>query len=280
MDRELQWMKLRYNKKVRQIFGKAVQWKRWMGISLYRKSKDSLYIRTLKDQAKGKKCFIIGNGPSLTPDDLERIKAYDSFGANSIYKIFDRTSWRPTYYFTVDKDVNQKFLQEMRQDATTKPILKFIYGRKKRFKELENAHRIYLYGKIEPDRKQQIITTISKDVSRYFTNALSVVFEMLELALYMGYSEIYLLGVDHTFTYSIDSEGKKIYHSGAASHFQGGCYQNEEEKKLVAAANKEAMDIHFESIRGYAESRNIKIYNCTRGGILEVFPRAVLEDVL
>ena len=53
-------------------------------------------IRKYKDIGKGKRCFVIGNGPSLKVSDLERIKNEDCFAANRIFKIFPNTTWRPT----------------------------------------------------------------------------------------------------------------------------------------------------------------------------------------
>lgn len=36
----------------------------------------------------------------------------------------------------------------------------------------------------------------------------------------------------------------------------------------------------YKAAKKYADAHNIKIINCTRGGMLEVFPRMKLEDVL
>ena len=45
-------------------------------------------LRNLKGVAAGKRCFIVGNGPSLTVEDLERIQNEDSFACNYIFRIF------------------------------------------------------------------------------------------------------------------------------------------------------------------------------------------------
>ena len=61
-------------------------------------------IRSLKGISNSKICFIIGNGPSLEVADLERLHKLliPTFAANRIYKIFDKTNWRPTYYSCED----------------------------------------------------------------------------------------------------------------------------------------------------------------------------------
>ena len=76
--------------------------KRKRSYDRYLRSPDHFYLQTLKGIHEGKRCFVIGNGPSLCPEDLDLLCGEYTFAANRIYNIFDRTSWRPTYYLTVD----------------------------------------------------------------------------------------------------------------------------------------------------------------------------------
>ena len=52
-----------------------------------------------KDIHKGKRMFLVGNGPSVRLEDLETLHRHGelSFGVKQVYKIFDKTVWRPTY---------------------------------------------------------------------------------------------------------------------------------------------------------------------------------------
>ena len=70
-------------------------------------------LAEFKNKYAGKRCFIIGNGPSLTPSDLDLIKGEYSFAANRIYYIFEKTEWRPTFYCNQDLNV----LKDMDMDA-------------------------------------------------------------------------------------------------------------------------------------------------------------------
>ncbi|MCC8155583.1 MAG: hypothetical protein LIP01_16240 [Tannerellaceae bacterium] len=56
-------------------------------------------LNVFKDTKIGKRCFIVGNGPSLAIDDLNMIAGEDSFASNGIFGLLDKTVWRPTYYF-------------------------------------------------------------------------------------------------------------------------------------------------------------------------------------
>ena len=52
-------------------------------------------LQTLKNKHKGERCFIVCTGPSLSITDLEMLKHDYTFGMNNIFRLFDKTSWRP-----------------------------------------------------------------------------------------------------------------------------------------------------------------------------------------
>ncbi|MEH7386551.1 hypothetical protein V7147_14250, partial [Bacillus sp. JJ1521] len=55
-------------------------------------------LKKIKNKHMGQRCFIIGTGPSLTIEDLEKLRNEMTFSMNSICLAFDETDWRPTYY--------------------------------------------------------------------------------------------------------------------------------------------------------------------------------------
>ena len=59
---------------------------------------------SFRNQYQGKRCFLVGNGPSLTEADLENIHRNQeiSFACNIIYRLYDKVTWRPTYHFISD----------------------------------------------------------------------------------------------------------------------------------------------------------------------------------
>ena len=77
---------------------------RQIRLKSYQKSEDAQYIRGLRDTHKGERCFVIGNGPSLTPADLDILaeKMVFCFAVNRIYKMYPKTVWRPSIYMTLD----------------------------------------------------------------------------------------------------------------------------------------------------------------------------------
>ena len=66
------------------------------------------YGKTLsayKNKYSGKRCFLIGNGPSLKAEDLTKLyeNGEVTFAFNRVYNIFDDTGWRPTFYISQDE---------------------------------------------------------------------------------------------------------------------------------------------------------------------------------
>lgn len=50
------------------------------------------------------KCYVLGNGPSITPELLESLDA-PAFGVNRIWRIFRDTHWRPAFYVRAEVPV-------------------------------------------------------------------------------------------------------------------------------------------------------------------------------
>ena len=86
----------------------------------------------------------------------------------------------------------------------------------------------------------------------------------MQIAIYMGFKEIYLLGCDNSY-----SDDKNKQHFVESGHYDP-TYKTAGDRMVVA----------YMEAKKYADSKNVKIYNATRGGMLEVFPRVDLDEVL
>ena len=79
----------------------------------------------------------------------------------------------------------------------------------------------------------------------------------------MGFSEIYILGADCT----MGTHSKVVEYN-----------QNEDATKAVIPNEHIIQD--YRMLKEETDKLGIKVYNATRGGALEVFPRVCLENVL
>lgn len=229
---------------------------------LDKKQHDRDKLQALKDTKKGKRCFIIGNGPSLRVEDINRLMKEDCFAANKLYKIYTNTDWRPTYYTVVD----WHGIGRDTADSLGAKIL-FLGDYYWRKHKPYGNNIIVFYGNRLLDTKLESFR-FSEDISEQIYLGATVTFVNLQIACYMGYNEIYLLGVDHNYAYIQEASGKVIRNKEvSASHF----FKDEHSKHVYG--DIAGMTNAYLTAKEYADAHGIKIYNATRGGKLEIFER-------
>lgn len=229
-------------------------------------------LRKFKNIHHGRRCFIIGNGPSLRAEDLEVIAQHNeiSFAFNRIYYIFDKTAWRPTYYISQDELMAAKSYDRMCSVESSKrffPIeLKWWYGiplHDCAFFHLQAPTDIF-YPKFSPD------------ISKCVYNSPTVVFSAMQIAAFMGFKEIYLLGVDQHFRTSRNAKGEIVVDLSAKDYFTDA--YNKDKDDLPIPSTELSVNT-FVSAGQYCDSHGIRIYNATRGGMLEVYPRVEFDSL-
>ncbi len=263
---------LKNNQVLRTLIRPVMNHRRKIELQEYARSGDSKRIRELKGIHEGKRCFIIGNGPSLKSSDLDAIKDEITFGMNRVYDIFNDTSWRPTYYLAVDNDFLLNEKKRLSSIGADKEFLAFDMGIP--MDDIgADAIRIFEYTDFKTNKWNDRTAHISEDVSKYFSVGYTVTFTAIQLAIYMGIREIYLLGVDFNYSVVRDEKGKVHEDKSVKDYFSG--------KKFASTVlNYNSVLYAYQVAREYADKHNIKIYNATRGGKLEVFERIDLDDVI
>lgn len=231
-------------------------------------------LALLKDSHKGEKCFVIGNGPSLQVEDLDMIyqKRIPTFATNRVFKIFDKTKWRPTYYVSEDI-LLMKDAQDIINDMPVKG--RFIPINLKWFEGVNIPNADYFY--IEYNEPMKETFGLSLDVPHNIRCRGTVTTTCLQLAIYMGFSEIYLIGVDHNFAKMFDKDGNVVIDNTIKNHFvddyDKGIY---DQGFHVDNATEAYMDIE----RLSRKMKTFRIFNATRGGKLEVYERIDLDSIL
>lgn len=229
-------------------------------------------LKSLKSIHSGNRCFIIGNGPSLNPEDLTRLHNANeiTFAFNRIYHIFKETIWRPTYYISQDEKMLVGSITEVN---TLKARYKFIPI------EMQYYYGIHL-SDITPfhiSAKNDVTRpAFSEDIVCSVENSMTVVYTAIQFAIYMGIREIYLIGVDHHFHTSKNANGDIIVDPTAKDYFSEA-YNNDKESLYIP--NTDLSTQTFIAARDYAIQHGIKIYNATRGGKLEVFERKDFDSL-
>lgn len=227
-------------------------------------------IAELKNKHLGERCFVIGNGPSLSTSDLDRIKDEVSFAANRIDLCFVDTAWRPTYYSIIDSLVWEKIRTKLHYDIhevfTTKRCL-----------PLDPKYAVPNVVPMLSDQLYKGKYRGSLDATAGLFHTMSVTHFNIQLAMHMGFSDIILLGVDHSYAGEEKKTSSYEHEPTQQNHFSASYRQPGE---LVAKAPIEYMTWGFSNLRLMAEENRIQIVNATRGGNLEVFDRVDLETLL
>jgi hypothetical protein len=244
--------------------------KRFLKELIFPISKNGKFIKSLKNIHLGKRCFIIGNGPSLRADDLDNLKNEITFAFNRIYYIFDQTDWRPTYYCSEDNKTIFNSKEEINSLNIKNKFfpVNFPWDYKIHFRQAK--YYIFKFGNRneEPKFSENIVKGI------YWGN--TVAYTALQVAVYMGFKEIYLIGVDHNFSRMINEKGEIIVDEEAKDYFSE---KYNIDKKELYIPNIEISTKAFTAAKRYADNHNIKIYNATRGGKLEVFERIDFNQI-
>lgn len=238
------------------------------------KNVHSLKLKKFKNIHTGKRCFIVGNGPSLLCSDLDKLKNEITFGSNYIFKIFEKTSWRPTYYSCTDGNVLKKITNESAFWNIEAKSFFFQFATSYLFKDknLDNSYYFWL----EEKEQEKKMPKFSKHIEKEVYNSWTVTYILMQLAVYMGIKEIYLLGIDNNYSVEINNKGEMKNNENVQDSFiKGKSY-----KDLGGAMpNVERMNMGYISAKKFADKHGIKIYNATRGGKLEVYERVDFDDM-
>ena len=234
-------------------------------IHFYMSKKKREGLKQFKDIHKGERCFIIGTGPSLTIDDVRKLEHEYTFGVNTLFHMFGELGWQTSYYCIIDPRTYGNIKREF-CEANVQAL--FYAGNRILDKnvpgipfELECSD---FYKLKAPDVFQ--FTNFSKNLDEFVYDGASVVYVAMEIAAYMGFKEIVLLGTDCNY-----GTVQKV-------HNESLNYKNYDYKWTSNTAL--TMIEGFKVAKEFAEANNIQIYNATRGGMLEVFQRVNLDDYL
>ena len=238
-------------------------WFRKCGVT----SKEYAALRALNDSHKDEKCFVIATGPSLTLDDVEKLKGYYTFGMNAVCKLYEKTDWRPSFYGIQDENVYESLFPILvkeknkenifvssniaKQFPNSKVFMKFPLNSKYNYFDFRYSNKLHV--------------KFCKNAYSKVYDAYSITFSLLQIAIYMGFKEIYLLGCDCN---------QKV---GQKNHFVDFGHVESDEK---LATSKDRNIFSHGKFKEFADAMGVKVFNATRGGQLEVYPRVNLDDVI
>ena len=216
-------------------------------------------LAELKDIHKGKRAFIIGNGPSLKQTDLSKLKDETTFGLNRIYLMFPELGFHTTYFVIV----NDLVIEQCKEDIAALPMPKFLSWR---------THPVFPAG---PLPATFLYTTydnpaFARDVRHRVWESATVTYVAMQLAFHMGFEQVILIGVDHNSSVpgkpntTIVSQGDDPNHFNPAYFGKGFRWQ---------LPDFETSEIGYRLARQAYESAGRQLLDATIGGKLAIFPK-------
>jgi len=149
--------------------------------------------RRFKDLYIGNRCFILLNGPSLKEHDLSYLENEVVFTTNYFYKSEiadvvkpDFICWQDSKFLITDECM--KIKSEVKKKL---PSTKMIFNIRGYRKNEQEDNVFYTYNKHLPNWY-----SISNDLSNNCSAFSTVAFYAINCAIYMGFKEIYVLGLD------------------------------------------------------------------------------------
>ena len=220
-------------------------------------------IITLKDKHKGQRCFIIGNGPSLKNTDLTLLKNEVTFGTNRIYLLFDQIGFSTSYFVSINKLV----IEQCAQDIIGLPCPKFINWH---CRDLISFTTDMMFIRCRPD------AAFYADITRGVWGGATVTYVALQIAYYLGFDKVILVGVDHSFRTQGKPHSTVVSQGDDLNHFDPQYFGKGFRWQLP---DLETSEQAYSMAKFHFEHAGREIIDATIGGKLQVFPKVEYQSL-
>ena len=250
------------------------------GYGLYWRNNDRR-LAEFRNIHHAQRAFILGTGPSVRHEDLERMDRKVSFAVNRFYLAYPNMKFRPTYTVCMDLLALKNHGARIAENCGT-PL--FIAERSEYSKTLRATYDNVITFKETPvkplwDSNNPEYYYFSTNPVQVVGFGFGVIYTAMQLAVWMGVKEIILYGIDHSFKLPRDylKPGVPVTHGGEQNYFIPNYREIGEN---WAPPNLPKTEAGFRAARMYCERNSIKIWNSTRDGKLEIFERRPIDEVL
>lgn len=213
---------------------------------------------------KGEDCFILGNGPSLNKMDLSQLADYHTFGQNKIFLIFDQVNLNLSYLVSVNPYVIEQSKKEF--EEMNCPVFLSQTASRKVIQDRKHINRLHTLN----------VWSFYEDITQPICEGHTVTFVSLQLAYYMGFKRVFLIGVDHSFKQEGSSHEVQVYKGDDENHFHPDYFKGQ--KWQLADVYGSEVSFHLANYFYLKDGR--RIYDATVDGKLEVFPKVDFNEIL
>jgi hypothetical protein len=170
-------------------------------------------IRNLEGEYKEERVFLVGNGPSIDITPLRSLNDEYTIAMNKINKKYNDTSWRPDFYFMLQNHLREGYEDFISENAEM-GIDCIINKRHISEFDRENIIGVQIQNLQSENNRfhqmslQEVYECNIDSLEKYWSWEISNVvytyhsmYALYQIAAYMGFREIYLIGCDLGFGY-------------------------------------------------------------------------------
>jgi len=242
-----------------------IRLKDWPAATFHPWRRDSVYrLQALRDIHRGKRCFIIGNGPSLKQTDLSRLHHEFTIGMNRFFLAFPELGFQTTYYLSVNDLVIEQSAAEIQ--ALQMPC--FLSWRARKW--LKPAENIYFLHTTYTGAK------FAEDIAQRVWEGGTVTYVALQLAYHLGFQDVILIGVDHNYVTQGKPNATVVSEGDDPNHFHPAYFGKGFRWQLP---DLESWDRSYAMARHAYECAGRHVFDATIGGKLQVFPKVAYDSL-
>lgn len=248
-------------------------------------------LSKFKNIHRGQRCFILASGPSIKEQDLTVLENEFCIAVSQFFLHPDIATIKPQYHCFAPQhspfdDSTSKIIFDNYSKCYKFPVKCFIgtssynysYSTFLERNPQYNIDASYINYEAAPDLDEHNYTNSEIwDITKRPFGLMTVVYEAIQVANYMGFTEIYLLGVDHDYINDLQRDGHHFYAES----------QSYSDKEHLSEISLERWFLIYHTrwkqyrlMRIYLDSIGVKVFNATPKSMLDVFPKVNLEDII
>jgi hypothetical protein len=216
------------------------------------------YLRQLHNRHKSQRLVLIANGPSIKHTDLSRVQGEVTMCMNRFYIYFEQIGFIPNYLTCVEELV----LEQFKDDFRKLPCETFFNWRF--HQDFPKAHFLKEAYTFNPFFQTNLLEPT------HFGG--TVTFACLQLAYFMGFQEVVIIGMDHSFKEKGTAATVEVRsYEKDESHFDPNYFPQGIKWKLPDLVKSE---YGYSLARQAFEQDGRRILDATIGGKCTIFKKA------
>lgn len=234
---------------------------------------------TYKNAHRGQRVFILCTGPSVCLLDLKKLSNEVCIAVSNFYLHNDFDAINPKYYcipgITYNKRMTEEIVTNWMKDIEKHANnAEFFFSiREKSMLESHNLFTNNTVNYLYPKWSHRLYDDI--DLCNTVFECQSVPIMCIQLALYMGFKEIYLVGTEHR---ELITQDYTYFYKGSKSKVHGCDVGLKKDGKHIKSYSETLIGYYtlweqYRVLQEIAQQKQVEIYNATPETALDVFQK-------